>query len=298
MGKIDVCDSGVLSVDDLGKLFQGRSTSLDVHEVDEDNLAENPDGVDKVKSPGVASVAGIRVFALPGLESKRVEVGVEEKSDLDRDVHEHETLGTEGVGKDLDGVADEKTRPASRVENTVHPNKEDHAVVGARSLVLFRQATGKGPKDKRDEHSAGRKEEGETTVESLNKQSTADGDDHVENSLAGAHDETVGLVRHASVGVKSGRVVGDDTVARPLREDTEGEENGETIAVALGFEEVDVSAAVFGNLLHLDGIANLTEFKLDGGMVGVTAGVILGEDGQSLIMAIFGDEETGRFRDP
>ena len=39
---VDVGDLGVLSVDDLGKLLQGGAPSLNVHEVDKDELEEDP----------------------------------------------------------------------------------------------------------------------------------------------------------------------------------------------------------------------------------------------------------------
>ncbi|KAI6771414.1 hypothetical protein HG531_009039 [Fusarium graminearum] len=81
----DVANSSVVTINDLGNLLKSRSSGLDIHEVDEGNLSENPDGVDEVESPGV-STKDLVIASLPGFESQRVEVVVQEESDLDRDV--------------------------------------------------------------------------------------------------------------------------------------------------------------------------------------------------------------------
>lgn len=42
LGKVEVCNLGVGAVDDLDEFLEGRALSLDVEEVDEGKLEENP----------------------------------------------------------------------------------------------------------------------------------------------------------------------------------------------------------------------------------------------------------------
>jgi hypothetical protein len=44
-------------------------------------------------------------------KSERVDILVDGQSDLDEEVHDHKTLGTNLEGQDLDSVGNEKTRP-------------------------------------------------------------------------------------------------------------------------------------------------------------------------------------------
>lgn len=40
--EVDAGDLGLVAVDDFGQLLEGRAAGLDVHEVDKDDLTENP----------------------------------------------------------------------------------------------------------------------------------------------------------------------------------------------------------------------------------------------------------------
>jgi len=74
----DVGDLGIVAIDDLSQLLEGRALGLDVHEVDEDELEADPEGVDDVELPGVRLAEG--------LEGHGVGVLVEQQRDLDRQV--------------------------------------------------------------------------------------------------------------------------------------------------------------------------------------------------------------------
>lgn len=50
--------------------------------------------------------------------------------------------------------------------------------------------------------------------------------------------------------------------------------------------------------LHLDGVADLAELELHGGVVAVAIAVIFGEDVEGGVVAVVGDEEARGFRDP
>lgn len=235
----NMANGSVVTVNDLGNLLQSRTSCLDIHEVDEDDLTEDPDGVDEVESPGVATV-NLIVTDLPSGEGQRVQVVVQEEGDLNGNVQDHETLSTERVGENLNTIANEETRPAGGVEDTVEPDKENHGVVGSRSLVLFIETASESPEDEDKEHATSSKQEGEATVKAFDKHSTSNRDNHIENGLSGGDDEAVLLACQSGVLVEDSRVVGDNTVSRPLREDTKREENNQAVSVALGLEEVHV----------------------------------------------------------
>jgi hypothetical protein len=93
-------------------------------------------------------------------------------------------------------------------------------------------------------------------------------------------------------------VVGDNGVTGPLREDTQRDEDGQSEAVTLGAEEISIAAVLLVLHLHLDGISDLTELELNGKVLSVTIGVVLGKNLESLLMAVLGNEESRRFGDP
>lgn len=112
------------------------------------------------------------------------------------------------------------------------------------------------------------------------------------------HTELRSRTADADTLVQQVGVVGDDGVAGPLREEAERDEDHEAVAVARGAEEVEVAAARLGFQLHLEGVADLAELELDGGVVAVAVAVVLGEGVEGLVESVVGDEEAGGLRDP
>lgn len=123
------------------------------------------------------------------VKSNRVSVVVEGEGSLDDEVDEHETLGTQLVGQDLDGVADEETGPGEGVEEAEEPDEEDHGVVGAWGAVLLVQTGAESPEDEGHEHAAGRGEEDGTATELVDLQGQGDGDNQGETGLASGETE-------------------------------------------------------------------------------------------------------------
>jgi hypothetical protein len=61
--------------------------------------------VDGVELPGRVQVR----------KSEGINILVDGQGNLDEEVHDHETLGTDLEGQDLDSVGDKKTRPGQRI---------------------------------------------------------------------------------------------------------------------------------------------------------------------------------------
>lgn len=237
-------------------------------------------------------------MALKVLEGLGVCVDVEGESGLDGDVEDHETLGAQPVGQDLNGVADEEAGPSDGVEDAKHPNEEDHGDVGARRAILIVEGRREGPEDEGAEHARRGDQEGGAAAELVDEQSHGDGDDEGEAHLAGRQTQLLSRAFDAGGLVEQVGIVGDDGVARPLREDTEREEDGEAVAVALGAEEVEIAAVLLVLVLERDRLLDLAELVLDGRVVLVAVGVVLGEDLERPVVLVLCDQVTGRLGHP
>jgi hypothetical protein len=132
-------------------------------------------GVDKIESPGVSGEV---------LEGNWVGVDVEGKSGLDTDVENHETLGSQLVWEDFNGVADKETRPGKRVKDTEQPDEEHHGNVGSWGVELVIESRGQSPEDEGTEHTTSGNEEERSSTNLVNEKSHGDTDDEGEESLA------------------------------------------------------------------------------------------------------------------
>lgn len=192
--------------------------------------------VDQVQLPQVTSKV---------LKREGIGVDVECQTGLDADVHDHEALCAQLVRQDLDGVTDEQAGPGERVKDAVDPNKENHGEAGAVQPLLLVQARGQRPKDKGEEHAAGRGEEHGPAADAVDQQRHADGDDGGQDGLAAGQAELVGRALDAGRVVENRDVIGDDGVAGPLGEDAERDQDGEAVAVALCAQELGVLGVFF-----------------------------------------------------
>lgn len=218
---------------------------------------------------------------------------------LDDNVHNHHTLGAKVEGQDLEGVRDQQTGEPNVVKDSKDPDEDELGVPGtlvgaARVLV---DGAGDGPADKRGDHAADGDQEEGTATKVVDCQSSTDGARQIENGLSGGDGELLVLLRNAGAFVDGVHVVGEECVTRVLRDDAERDDDGKTPAVTLGPEEVEVAGRLGGVLLHQDGLLDLAVLELDGGVVVVAAGVVLGQDGQCLFGPVLVDEESGGLGD-
>lgn len=89
-------------------------------------------------------------------------------------------------------------------------------------------------------------------------------------------------------------VVGNQAVAAPLTEETNGGDDGDSLAVALGLEEVGPAGGVL-LFVEVDGRADLGIFELDEFIVLVSFTVPFGEDSEGLFVAVFVAQPTRGF---
>lgn len=105
-------------------------------------------------------------------------------------------------------------------------------------------------------------------------------------------------VLYTSLVIQRAGEVGNDGVSRPLREETEGQEDSQPVPVSLRLEEVDVAAVSLGFHLEPDGLLDLAVLELDGRVLVVAVGVVLGEHLERLVVLVLGHEESGRLGHP
>jgi len=116
-----------------------------------------------------------------------------------------------------------------------------------------------------------------------------DGNDTVDQSLvAGARD--------ANTVKDLVQVVGNETVSRPLREDTNANNDPQAAKVTRGTEEVEPGSA-FGLSFELNGFLDFVEFEVDERVILFSSSVVLGENPSGLSLAAFADQPSRGFWD-
>jgi len=263
---------------------------LDVEEVDKDELEGDPGGVDGVELP---------LGALPdAVHGDGVDLVVHDEGDVDGDVHDHHALGAELEGQDLDRVGDEETGPGEGVAHTVHPEEDDDGDAGALVLGLAVLGAGDSGGHEAQEHTSGGGEEERAATDAITQHGAGDGDDQRENLVATIETETGLGACDTGCLVDLVGVVGEEGVAGPLREETEGDDEHESVPVALGLEEIEVGGALLSVEFEADGLLDLLVLELDQRVVDVAVSVVLSENLKGLLGPLLGEQPTRRFGDP
>src|SRR6266496_42093 len=117
---INLPKSSLISIKDLGHLFQRWSLGFGIEEVDSEQFNKKPGIIDNVVLPA------------NGSKRDRIDIIIEEKSGVDTEEHDGETLGTEGVRTDLNSVGNEKAGPCDRVGEAV---EDEHCNDGVTSSL-------------------------------------------------------------------------------------------------------------------------------------------------------------------
>ena len=71
------------------------------------------------------------------LETVRVDVLVDGQSNLDEEVHDHETLGTNLEWQDLDSIGNKQTRPSQSVSDGEDPDHGNDGLTSSLALGLL-----------------------------------------------------------------------------------------------------------------------------------------------------------------
>jgi len=266
--------------------------SLDVEVVDEDQLEKNPAGVAGKQLP---------VLLVPAAtlgDGNGVDVVVDGERDLDPQVHDEDTLGTKLVRQNLDGVGNQETGPGERVSYTVKPDEKDVDVSNGDLVRLRVLLSSDGSADQEDKHTTGGEEEELASTNTVDQQGAGDGDKQRQNLVASVQSELLSLASDTGTLVDDTCVVADEGVAGPLGEETKGDDDHKTLAVAGGPDEVKVRGTFLGQEFNADSLLHLSILKHDSGIAVVIVGVVVSKHAESLIVPVLGQQPTWGFRDP
>ncbi len=273
--QIQMSNLCLITIEDLGEFFQSGTAGLDHEEVHENKFAEDPDGVEERQVPVVWKV-------VPG---DWVGVVSENQSSLNCQVHDHETLGTQLVWKNLERVGDEKSRPTDGVEDTEEPDPSNLWVASALNIASLLHANSRG-------------EEEWSSSDTVNKEGGDDRDDKTEKCLFSIEWDLLILGCDAHAVVEKIGIVADDGVTGVLRNDTHGDEQHQSVPVTFCLHEVSIAAALLDLKFECGGFLDFPPFELDCCIVTIAVGVILGQNVQSLFVSFLGNEPTWGFWNP
>jgi hypothetical protein len=247
-------------------------------------------GTYSVEEPEVPRVGQV-------VDGKRIGLGRESENGLHGDIHDHHTLGAEVERQNLESVGDEKTRETDGVEDTENPDKDNLADTIAFRAIMSLIFAGQGsPDGEGNNHANDSGQEEWATSNFVDEERSGNGHDQAEGSVAEGETKLLSLGCDSAGLVDQVGVVGNDGVTRILRDDTNGDDNSKPPAVTPGSEEIHVAAVVTSLLLEAKGFADLAEFELYRKVLVVAIGVPLGQGLECFLVAVFGDQPSGRFR--
>jgi hypothetical protein len=147
-----------------------------------------------------------------------------------------------------------------------------------------------------EEHaSVGGQEEG-TTSNTFDQEGSRDGDDKIVDSHAQVEVLDLSLVVDTDSNLLKDdvEVVGGNTVAGPLREESDGDNNPEAATVTGCPQEREVRDGVSDLTLETESLLDFLSLEQDEGVPGVAAlkSVVLGEHMDGLVLLALGDEPT------
>lgn len=257
----------------------GAVPGLDKEEEDNGKLEREEDAVHNVVLPADA------------LERDRVQVVVEEERQVDAHEQDRHSTGTDLVGQNLDGVADQQAGPGQIVAGEVQEDQGDDGGTGRLGSVLNRVLGSDGPADKHDAHTTGGDEEKRATTGLVDGECHAAGDEHVPDVEAAVDDVLGFRVLNADLRQDVSDVVRHERVARQLREETGADADKHAVAVTA--RSPQLRDADLGHLqLDGEGLLDLGVLVLNQLVVPVAVGVVARQDVERFVGTVVGNEPT------
>jgi hypothetical protein len=145
-----------------------------------------------------------------------------------------------------------------------------------------------------NEHAKRRNKEHSATAKPIDDKGRRDGDDPTPNSETAIDDQLFLLRRNSDLVEDLEEIIRDDSVARPLGEEAETDEDQETMSVTLGLEEFkDGVTSVF--LFEGKGGFDFFKDELDGNIVDIIESVVMRHDLEGAVGSILLDIPTRGF---
>lgn len=164
---------------------------------------------------------------------------------LDSQVHNHDTLGTQSVGQNLERIGNQESRPRNSVEDREQPNEDDLGITrGLDILSLFIHRGSDCPRKEHEDHARGGNKEERSTPDSVDKECTANTDHQTQQRLTtvqletlsafmgkamrvrddlGAYRNLLGLLSDTHAVVDQASVVAEQGITTVLRDNSKGD---------------------------------------------------------------------------
>jgi hypothetical protein len=296
----------IFAIEELCNFLHGRVSRLHNAEVDDADFESKEDTVANIVPP------------LERIKRNAVDKLVEEQGSGDAKVEPCEALGAETVRQDLGGVTSHDTgfdvvedsieELVEKVSNMFRLsrfffsssceltyNADDEAFAKRSPWRRIVSRGNDGEDVEHDKGSDGGNEIDWTATELVDQECEEEILAQCQCLHATVDAELRMGIRQTNVVHDVFQVIRDQAVAAPLAEETNGSDDGNSLTVTLGLEEVGPARAVL-LFVEINGRTNLCVFELNKLVVLVSFTVPFGEDGKGLFMAVFVAQPARRFR--
>lgn len=240
----------------------------------------------------------------------------EHQCSLDGQVHDHKSLRSQLVRENLERVCDEEARPGKCVEDAEEPDEDDLGIPsGLHVIGHLESGSSDGPCQKHQAHARGRGQEEWSSSHTINKESTANTNNQTHQGLAAielrgivsngiqtliwkTYRNLLALFCNAHAVINKTDIIAEESISRVLGNDTERDEESQSVSIALGPHEIQIAAGLLVFEFESQGFLNLTEFERNSRVLFVAISVVFGEDVLGFIVAFLGDVPTRRFWNP
>jgi len=147
-------------------------------------------------------------------------------------------LCTEPKRQDLDGIADQESRPSAVVEDIVDEDENNLCIPRSRYSGFDEFGRTDCPDDKRSTHTSSGEYEKRATTKLVDEEARRYSSDEVDD-----HQDTVDfqlgfLICYTCFVENVAHVIRDETVSRPLGEEPEGDKNDQTTSITRSSEKI------------------------------------------------------------
>lgn len=104
-----------------------------------------------------------------------------------------------------------------------------------------------------------------------------------------AYRDLLGLLSDTHAVVDQAGVVAEQSIAAVLRDDSQRNQESQTIAVTTGSHEVQVTAVLLVGHLQADGLLDFAVLELNSRVVLITVAVVVGQGVEGFIVSLLGN---------
>jgi len=275
--------SNVFTIKEGGCLLERTVLGLNEEEVEEDKLEAEPGDVDNV------------VFPSKLVKGDGVDILIENERQRDGEVEEGESLCSDGVRKNFDGVGDNERGEGDVVKRVEEENERDNGMGSSIVLSLGENSGASCLQREEHDHTSGRCQEENAATDPIDQESGEKSPEHVPDL-----EDTVDEELDGGVGDTNGvedlvEVVGDETVSGPLGEECEGNDDIHAFPVSGGSEKGLPANGLSDLTIEVNGGFDFFKLISDEGVFFVAVSVVIGEGLEGLFITTLGNQPTRRF---